>query len=182
MGLASLRPPLQLLLCGIITQRLLPYSAARLPLQLVLIPTLYFWSLLLVVWPYYLFVYQPYLSPLRHILQAPSELNNRKTWLATEPSPPQLLQWVKAVKGHPNFTGLMRYRGIGGSERVLVCTPPALREVLVAQQYSSFDRPLMARKRIAVQAGNGLIASGGDVHKVSHEFLTSEHLPALSIF
>ena len=60
----------------------------------------------------------------------------------------------------------MRYRGIGGSERVLLRSPQALREVLVTQQHSDFDRPLMARKRIAVQAGEGLIAGGGGVHKV----------------
>lgn len=59
----------------------------------------------------------------------------------------------------------MRYYGIGGTERVLVSGTSALKDVLVTKQYKFFDRPTMARKRIAVQAGNGLIASAGDIHK-----------------
>lgn len=169
MELTSLRPPIQLILCWTLSQWILPYTLSRLPLQLTLVATTYFWSFLLIVWPFKVFIYQQFLSPLRPIPNAPPELNHRKTWLAAEPSPPQLLHWVKSVKTHPDFRGLMRYRGIGGSERILLCTPAALREVLVTQQYSHFDRPVMARKRIAVQAGTGLIASGGEIHKVSLE-------------
>lgn len=164
----SLRPAAHLLLCGLLTQKVLPFTLVRLPLQIALFVSIFVLSSLLVVWPFTLFVYQPYFSPLRPIPSAPKELNHWKTWLAAEPTPPQLLQWANVVKKDPQFRGLMRYRGIGGGERILLCNPAALKEVLVAQQYSHFDRPIMGRKRIAVQAGTGLIASGGDAHKVRY--------------
>lgn len=167
MDLTSLQWPLQLLCSSIITQKILPYTLPLLPLQLTLVAVIYLGITLSVVLPFKVLIYQPFLSPLRHVPDAPSELNNWKTWLAAEPSPPQLLQWVKRVEGYAGFEGMMRYRGIGGNERILVCKSPALKDVLVTQQYSHFDRPAMARKRIAVQAGNGLIASSGDIHKVS---------------
>ncbi|CAK4034376.1 cytochrome P450 [Lecanosticta acicola] len=171
MKLASLQSPLHLLLCYLFVQRVVPHALALLSVRIVLAVTLYIWSFLLLVFPFNVFIYQRLLSPLRHIPTVPTELNHWKTWLAAEPSPPQLLEWVKVVKERPGFQGLMRYRGIGGGERILICGPKAMREVLVAQQYSHFDRPLIARKRIAVQAGTGLIASGGDVHKAQKRML-----------
>lgn len=167
MKLTFLRALVQVAFCCLLAQRLLPYTLARLPIQFALVNTLYLLSSVLIVLPFKVFIYQRFLSPLRRIPTAPAHLNHWKTWLAAEPSPPQLLEWVNAVKKDPEFQGMMRYRGIGGGERILACSPKALREVLVGQQYSHFDRPIMARKRIEVQAGNGLIASGGDAHKVS---------------
>jgi cytochrome P450 len=66
----------------------------------------------------------------------------------------------------------MRYIGIGGGERVLISSPESLKEVLVTQQYKFFDRPTMARKRIAMQARNRLITSSGEVHKQQKRKLT----------
>lgn len=126
------------------------------------------------VYPFHLFIYLPHLSPLRNIPGPPPGKNIWRTWLAKEPSPPQLLEWVKAASKHhgDNFHGAMRYYGIGGREQVLVVGSQVLKEVLVTKQYKSFDRPTMARKRIAVQAGDGLIASAGDLHKQQKRKLT----------
>ena len=170
MKLSTLRSPLQLLFCWAVVERILSFSVLRLPLQILLISACYLAITLLIVLPCKVLIYQKFLSPLRDIPTAPANANNWKTWLVAEPTPPQLLEWMREVQNDPAFEGMMRYRGIGGSERVLICRPTALREVLVAQQYSYFDRPALARQKIAIQVGDGLIASAGDVHKVRFRF------------
>ena len=165
MRLTSLRAPLQLLACVVLTHRIVPSSLLfEIPLSLLL----YALTSIFLLWPFHLFIYLPHLSPLRSIPSPPPGLNTWRTWLAAEPTPPQLQTWVRAAAKHhgDEFRGVMRYYGIAGGERILLTSTEALREVLVAKQYNFFDRPTMARKRIAVLAGDGLIASGGNEHKV----------------
>lgn len=166
MQLSSLRPVLQLCACLALAHNL--QSSASLPATGFLAIAWYAAVNVFIIIPFYLFVYPIYLSPLRHIPSPPPGHNTWRTWLGQEPTPLQLLAWVNATaKENGNaYRGVMRYRGIGGGERLLVSSPETMREVLVTKQYESFDRLTMARKRIAIQAGNGLIASAGDVHKV----------------
>ena len=69
------------------------------------------------------------------------------------------------MRDTPN-DGLLQYTGIGGSTQILLTKPEALKEVLVSQAYTVYERPLILRQRLAAVTGQGIFTVAGDRHKV----------------
>lgn len=121
---------------------------------------------------YTFFLYPTLLSPIRHIPYICSDWQTRLyRWVYTEPTPVQLGAWVKRTQ----HNGLVRYTGIGGEERVLALSSQAVKEVLVLQGYSHFERPANSRKRFAALTGHGLLAMEGEAHKVRAGTMYVDH-------
>jgi hypothetical protein len=114
----------------------------------------------------FLFIYvilPRYLSPLRSIPQARMNWRFRLyQWIYTEPTPVQLARWAESSPSH----GLIRYYGIGGSERLLPLHPEAIKETLVTKAYDVFERPRKNRIRFGTLFGYGLLSAEGEAHKV----------------
>jgi hypothetical protein len=72
-------------------------------------------------------------------------------------------KWAATI---PN-DGLIRYTHIFNSERVLVTSPKALGEVLVAKSYD-FIKPPQFRSGPARFLGVGVLLAEGDEHKVRY--------------
>jgi hypothetical protein len=79
-----------------------------------------------------------------------------------EPSGQPARRWIREI---PN-NGLIRYHHAMNSERVLVTTPKALAEVLVAQSYE-FIKPAQLKTGLGRVLGEGILLAEGDEHKVS---------------
>ena len=67
--------------------------------------------------------------------------------------------------------GIIRYRGLFNQERILVCSPKALAEVLVSNNYA-FEKPSQIRHSIGRILGYGILFTEGDVHKLQRRNLT----------
>lgn len=78
------------------------------------------------------------------------------------------------VKHVPN-DGMIRYLGLFNRERVLICSPQALAEVLVTKSYG-FSKPSALRWSIGRIVGVGLLLAEGDAHRAQRRNL----LPAFS--
>jgi cytochrome P450 len=139
--------------------------------------SLYFvcaWVSLVFLYGVYRFYLHPALfSPLRHIPQARADWRFRLyQWIYTEPDPMTVSRWVEKTQ----HQGLVRYPGIGGTERILPLTSEAVKEVLVTQAYSCFHRPALGRARLRALMGNGLLAVDDQDHKIHRRKL----LPAFA--
>ncbi|KAF2127396.1 cytochrome P450 [Dothidotthia symphoricarpi CBS 119687] len=111
---------------------------------------------------YRFYLYPSLFSPLRHIPKAQADWRFRLyQWVYTEPSPIRLSQWVKDTQ----YEGLVRYSGLGGTERVLPLSSDAVKEVLVTKAYSCFERPRLSRERLGALLGNGLLAIDDNQHR-----------------
>jgi hypothetical protein len=89
------RPAVQLVLCIVLANR--GSYASSLPLQVLLTLLFYIAISTFLVLSLSLFIYLPLLSPLRSIPSPPRGHNTWQTWLAKEPTPPQLLDWVRLI-------------------------------------------------------------------------------------
>jgi cytochrome P450 len=132
-------------------------------------PTMFFltvWSwvvaaVLYAVYRFYLF--PTLLSPLRHIPKAHADWRFRLyEWVYTEPDPIRISRWMAKTP----HRGLVRYPGIGGTERVVPLTSDAVKEVLVTKAYSCFERPTLSRARFRALLGNGLLSVDDSEHKL----------------
>jgi hypothetical protein len=61
--------------------------------------------------------------------------------------------------------GLIRFRHMFNTERVLIASPKALAEVLVTKNYE-FVKPRFFRDNLGRLLGNGILFAEGDEHKV----------------
>ncbi|KAI8684130.1 hypothetical protein NCS57_00078500 [Fusarium keratoplasticum] len=120
-----------------------------------------------VVWA--IWIYPLLVSPLRHL---PEPSNNH--WLLgqakrifAEPSGVPMREWVAEI---PN-DGIIRYRGLLNQERILVCSPKALAEVLVTNNYA-FAKPSYLQQSIGRILGIGVLFAEGDEHKMQRRSLT----------
>ena len=115
-------------------------------------------------WLFSTCVYPGLFGPLRHIPRLRADWRFRTyQWLYTEPHPRQIDEWLKNTK----HEGLVRYDGMLGAPRVLVLGPDAVKEVLVTKAYGGhFERSALNRQRIGTLFGDGLLISGGEMHKV----------------
>jgi hypothetical protein len=100
------------------------------------------WVTLAILYGVYRFYLKPsFFSPLRHIPQAQADWRFRLyQWVYTEPDPIRINGWVRGLK----HEGLVRYPGIGGTERVIPLSSDAVKEVLVTKAYSCFERPRLS--------------------------------------
>lgn len=113
-------------------------------------------------------------SPLRTIPRADTDWQTWAfKWIYAEPSPPQLLEWANKT---PN-SGLLRYHGIGGTTRVLLTSPEAVREVMVLKRYDAYARPASGTQTIELLFGHGLLTSEGDAHRQQKRALAPAFTP-----
>lgn len=73
----------------------------------------------------------------------------------------QMREWVKNVPNH----GLIRYYIVGNMERVMLCSPKALSELLVTKVYD-FEKPGLVRTDLQRVTGDGVLVAEGEEHKV----------------
>ncbi|KAH8705044.1 putative cytochrome P450 [Talaromyces proteolyticus] len=113
-------------------------------------------------------LYPVYFTPVKHIPTPPNRSWLRgNTGVLTLKFPTDLAtKWIKNV---PN-SGLIRYYAIGNLERVLVVSPKAISDLLVAKSYD-FIRPDIAHIQLSTITGEGLLVAEGDVHKTQRKTL-----------
>ncbi|SPJ77997.1 related to Fum15 protein (cytochrome P450 family protein) [Fusarium torulosum] len=114
-------------------------------------------------------IYPLLVSPLRH-LPGPSGnhwLMGQSKKIMAEPSGVPMREWASEI---PN-DGLLCYRGFFNQERVMVCSPKALAEVLVTNSYA-FPKPSHFRWSIGRILGIGVLLAEGDEHKMQRRSLT----------
>ncbi|PYI12623.1 cytochrome P450 [Aspergillus sclerotiicarbonarius CBS 121057] len=125
--------------------------------------------LLLLAWvTWSRFVWPNFCSPLRH-LPSPTggswDLNQRLRPY-TEPRGRPQCDWVNSI---PN-NGLIRYRTLLNSDRLLVTSPEALAEVLTTKCYD-FKKPQWLVTELKQVLGVGLLLAEGDEHRAQRKIL-----------
>lgn len=114
----------------------------------------------------YRLLLKPLFNPLRH-LPSPDQGPLYRRFL-TEPQSHDCEKWMQSI---PN-SGLIRYHGILGSERVLVTGPQGIKDILQLETYK-FEKPRAVRAVLQGILGDGLVTAEGQNHKVSHRFFRS---------
>jgi hypothetical protein len=71
-------------------------------------------------------------------------------------------EWINTF---PN-NDIIRYMGLFNAERLLICSPKALGEVLVKKPYE-FVKPSLFRRIFSGVLGEGVLLAEGEEHKVS---------------
>lgn len=146
------------------------------------------WLVGLVLWGIWtIWIYPLFVSPLRKL---PEPSGNHWIWgqfrrIIAEPSGKPMRAWfvlaqerlgislltgICRVNEIPN-DGILRYRGLFNQERILVCSPKALAEVLVTNNYA-FQKPHSIRWSIGRILGVGVLLAEGDEHKMQRRNLT----------
>ncbi|EXJ80828.1 cytochrome P450 oxidoreductase [Capronia epimyces CBS 606.96] len=117
-------------------------------------------------------LYPELFTPLKHIpTPAGRSLGKGTTAPSQKSHAARLRYWSKTV---PN-NGLIRYYLPGNQERVLVTSPKALAEILVAHP-TDFTKPKATRERLWYITGRGLLLAEGEEHKIQRKSL----VPAFS--
>jgi cytochrome P450 len=97
-------------------------------------------------------------SPLRRLPSAPQPQIFKR--LLLEPSPEQLSRWALDI---PN-NGLISYRGIFNTKRVLVTTTKGVQEIFNLRPYE-FPKPSFVKTLLRGVIGEGLVVADGEQHK-----------------
>ncbi|KAI1744079.1 cytochrome P450 [Xylaria scruposa] len=127
------------------------------------------WMIQTLAWAVWVVILWPkFFSPLRALPEPPggSWWNGHFGRILAEPSGIPMREWAATV---PN-DGLMRYLGMGNTERVLVTGSKALSEVLVTKNYH-FQKPSALRYNIGRVLGVGILLAEGDEHKIQRKNL-----------
>ncbi|POR35985.1 Cytochrome P450 [Tolypocladium paradoxum] len=117
------------------------------------------------------FLWPTYFSPLRHLPTVPDggRVFSRETLrLYTQPRGVPQSDWVNKLGHVPQ--GLVRYRSILGTERLLVLSPEALAEVLV-HKTDDFPKPPFIVNELRQVVGMGLLLAEGDDHRFQRKML-----------
>ncbi|KAF7548176.1 hypothetical protein G7Z17_g7236 [Cylindrodendrum hubeiense] len=116
------------------------------------------------------FLWPNYLSPLRHLPTVPDAgvFSKETLRIYTEPRGAPQCEWINKLGHVPQ--GVVRYRSILGTERLLVVSPDALAEVLVSKSYD-FRKPAFVVTELRQVLGMGVLLAEGDHHKVQREGL-----------
>ncbi|KAL6709911.1 hypothetical protein ACN47E_000696 [Coniothyrium glycines] len=124
-------------------------------------------------WFWEIVVYPLFLSPLRHLPQAPDAhvLLGNFGRIFKDPSGEPQRDWIDNV---PN-EGVIYYRWLFNEPRVLITNPKALGEVLVQRNYE-FVKPERIRNGLGRLLGVGILLAEGDEHKRQRKLL----MPAFS--
>ncbi|KFY53297.1 hypothetical protein V496_07724 [Pseudogymnoascus sp. VKM F-4515 (FW-2607)] len=121
------------------------------------------------LWTVWLVVLYPrYFSPLRHLPQPEGNSFFMGQWpiLRNEKTGRPLQRWINDI---PN-TGLIKYLYMFNYELLMVCSPSALREVLVTKCYD-FEKP-KPLSRLAIHFfGLGMPFVEGDAHKFQRKMM-----------
>jgi cytochrome P450 len=137
--------------------------------------TVWSWAGIALLYGIYRFYLVPtLLSPLRHIPKAQADWRfSLYEWIYTEPDPIRINRWVAKTQ----HNGLVRYPGIGGTERIIPLNSDAVKEVLVTKAYSCFERPALSRARLRTLLGNGLLSVDDNEHKLHRRKLQPAFAP-----
>jgi cytochrome P450 len=120
------------------------------------------------------YLYPILFSPLRHIPRARADWRFQLyEWIYTEPSPIRINSWVASTP----HNGLIRYSGIGGVERVIPLSSEAVKEVLVTNAYSIFEKSRLTKERARMLLGNGLTALDDKEHQAHKRKLLPAFAP-----
>ncbi|KAI2478388.1 Cytochrome P450 [Pyrenophora tritici-repentis] len=127
-----------------------------------------FTILLLVKWFYEILIYPHFLSPLRKLPQPEN----------TNPILGNFLQIFNLATGEPHREwidevpndGVIYYRWLFNSPRVLVANPKAMGEVLVTKSYE-FVKPARLREGLGRLLGVGILLAEGEEHKRQRKLL-----------
>ncbi|TVY21339.1 Cytochrome P450 monooxygenase FUM15 [Lachnellula arida] len=114
-----------------------------------------------ILWP-------KFVSPLRH-LPGPSGgswWNGQFPDILARPTGIPMIEWINSV---PN-EGLIRYLGLLNAERLIIASPKALGEVLVAKNYD-FVKPAHVTAGLGRLLGVGVLLAEGDEHKFQRKNL-----------
>jgi cytochrome P450 len=117
---------------------------------------------------YRILLYPHFFSPLRHLPEPEGGSFFYGHWMTIlkEPLGSPHRRWINSV---PN-EGIIRYRSRFNEDRILLTSPKAIAEAAVEKSYH-FTKSNRAQTAIKHFMGNGLLASEGDEHRVSIEFL-----------
>ncbi|KAI3332199.1 cytochrome P450 [Xylariaceae sp. AK1471] len=127
------------------------------------------WFFQTLAWAVWVVILWPrFFSPLRSLPEPSggSWFNGHFKRILAEPSGIPMRDWVTTV---PN-DGIIKYRGMGNAERVLVTSPKALSEVLVTKNYH-FQKPRALRYNIGRILGVGVLLAEGDQHRLQRKNL-----------
>lgn len=120
-------------------------------------------------------LYPHFFSPIRH-LPTPGGAHwflGHFREIARDPTGEPQLRWVEEL---PQNSGLIRYIGLFGGERIMLCSPKTLAEALHHKSYA-FIKPKFMRSGIGRILGlRGLLFAEGDEHRHQRKLL----LPAFS--
>ncbi|OAQ59456.1 cytochrome P450 97B3 [Pochonia chlamydosporia 170] len=114
------------------------------------------------------FVRPHFTSPLRHLPQGTGShwlLGHGRKLTSGLPAAP-MREWITEME----HDGLIRYFFFFNRERVLVCSPSALKEVLVSKTYD-FPKPAALRTILGRTLGSGILLAEGDEHKAQRKNL-----------
>ncbi|CAM1506733.1 Fc.00g063740.m01.CDS01 [Cosmosporella sp. VM-42] len=128
------------------------------------------WLVGIVLWAIWaIWIYPLFVSPLRHLPQPSGNhwLFGQFKRIMAEPSGIPMREWVNEIHND----GIIRYRGMFNQERILVCSPKALAEVLVTNNYA-FEKPSQVKWSIGRILGIGVLLAEGDEHKMQRRSLT----------
>ncbi|KZZ98738.1 Cytochrome P450 [Moelleriella libera RCEF 2490] len=115
-----------------------------------------------------IFVWPHLVSPIRHLPQPDGGhwiLGQGKRLAGNLPAAP-CREWIDELR----HDGLIRYLGFFNRERVLVCSPDALKEVLVTKSHD-FEKSASTRAILGNVLGNGLLLADGDDHTMQRKNL-----------
>ncbi|KAF1809744.1 cytochrome P450 [Eremomyces bilateralis CBS 781.70] len=115
-----------------------------------------------------LFLYPHIFSPLRYLPKVPggSLIAGQFPTILRDPNGVPMERWINEI---PN-EGLILYHHMFNNERVLVTSPKALAEVLVAKSYT-FIKPDQLRRGLGQVLGFGILLAEGDEHKRQRKHL-----------
>ncbi|KAI1481981.1 cytochrome P450 [Daldinia eschscholtzii] len=118
-------------------------------------------------------LYPHFFSPFRHLPEpeGSSWINGQFSTVRNKPTGIPMREWVANI---PN-EGLIRYRFIFNTERILVTGPKALADLLVTRSYD-FVKPSNVRFGLSRLLGVGVLLAEGDEHKFQRRNL----LPAFA--
>ncbi|KAF1982572.1 putative P450 monooxygenase [Aulographum hederae CBS 113979] len=135
------------------------------PLVYVLVRALAFNAAALAV--YKVLIY-PLLSPLARNLPHPKNDGWWPNGLAqySKPAGQDFSKWVDTT---PN-DGIIYFRGLMNTDRLLVTSPKAIGELLVTRSYD-FEKPAVLRNFLRKILGDGLIIVEGDMHKFQRKHI-----------
>ncbi|KAI5459613.1 cytochrome P450 [Mariannaea sp. PMI_226] len=128
------------------------------------------WLLGFTLWGVWaVWVYPLLLSPLRHLPEPSGNHWMMGQWFRIMREPPgnPMREWVNEIP----HDGLIRFRDMFNQECILVCSPKALAEVLVTNNYA-FQKPGSLRWALSRIVGIGLVLAEGDEHKFQRRNLT----------
>ncbi|KAG0195529.1 hypothetical protein BGX28_001186, partial [Mortierella sp. GBA30] len=122
---------------------------------------------------YKAYLHPTFLSPLRHIPGPPNKSKYNKYRLPFLGNFIDIIQEEAGVPHHAwieEYGGLVCYRGLFNTQRVLLADPQAIRHVFTTNSYK-YVKSDQSRRLISSVTGNGVLHAEGDVHKKQRKMI-----------